>query len=498
MNRRAFLNPLIPNSGLAVYPQVAGGLEPYVPSTAMPWDRSRASHLLRRTGFGASPRQLEALLKLSPAAAVKQIIDEALARPLPPTPSWANTGYPATGATQAELDTYTTNARNWLYEAQRDWVKEMLVGGLREKMTLFWSNHVVTEYNTYNNNGPYGYQYLTLLRRNALGNFKTLIKEVGMLPAMLFYLNGRENRKGAPNENYARELLELFTLGRDNGYTQTDIVETAKALTGWQVNNQTLSSVFNQTRFETADKTIFGQKGAWKYEDVINLIFTQRISHVALYICRKLYTFFVYQTPNDTIVAQLAQTFIANSFELTPVLRQLLGSAHFFESTFIGAKIKSPLELALGFISELGQTAFTDTHYTTLTRTYLNRLGQMVLDPPNVAGWPGHRDWISSTFLTARWQLTDLLALGDRNTPAAPIKAYAQTLSTVGNPYDLAYDLANRMMVIPLPSTMRQSLGATLLAGVPDYEWDINATNSETKLRNYLRYLCRLPEYQLT
>ncbi|MBL7978456.1 MAG: DUF1800 domain-containing protein [Bacteroidetes Order II. Incertae sedis bacterium] len=477
-------------------PVVAGGLEPYVPTSTMPWNRERVMHLLRRTGFGAPYNEVSSFLNRTPLEAINQIINNALNLPLPTTPSWATTGYPASTATQAEKDLYNTNARNWLYEYQNTWYKEMRGGALREKLTLFWSNHFVTAYGSYNNNGPFGYQYIDLLRRYALGNFSQLVREVGKLPAMLYYLNGRDNRKGAPNENYARELLELFTMGIGN-YTQEDIVQTAKALTGWQVNTQTLSSFFNSTRFETGNKTIFGKTGAWGYDDVINLIFSERKTETARFVCWKLYQFFVYFIPNETIVTQLADQLIAHNFEITPILRTLFASTHFFESVFIGAKYKSPVELTVGLFNEVGLPAFTEANYTSIVRTYLNRADQMLMSPPNVAGWPEYRSWISTNALTRRWDLLNILALGTKTIPALPVKNFALGLPNVGNAYELAFELANRIVSVPFPETEKTALGKKLLDGMPDYEWSINASTAESKLKNFLRYLVRLPEFQL-
>jgi len=477
-------------------PFVAGGLAPFTPTQEMPWNRERVMHLLRRTGFGATPSDVSAFLSQTPLEAVNQIVNNALNRPLPTAPSWATTGFPASTATQAEKDTYNTNARNWLYEYQNTWYKEMRGGALREKMTLFWSNHFVTAYGSYVNNGPFGYQYIDLLRRYALGNFTGFVREVGKLPAMLYYLNGRDNRKGAPNENYARELLELFTMGIGN-YTQEDIVQVAKALTGWQVNTQTLSSFLNSTRFETGNKTIFGKTGAWGYDDVINLIFSERKTETARFICGKLYKFFVYHIPNVEIVNQLADLFIASNFELAPVLRTLFASTHFFESAFIGAKYKSPTELTLGLFNEVGLPAFSEANYTSIVRTYMNRADQMLMSPPNVAGWPEYRSWISANALARRWDLLGILALGTKTIPALPVKTFALGLPNIEDPYELAFEMANRLVSVPSPSSEKTALGLKLLDGMPDYEWSINASTAESKLKNYLRYLVRLPEFQL-
>ncbi len=234
---------------------------------------------------------------------------------------------PPRGSDAEAIDAYLQANRTWLREYRDSWLAEMQQGLLREKMALFWHNHFVTESRTYRL-APYAYQYLTLLRTHALGNFRTFVREIGLTPAMLIYLNGTQNRAGNPNENYARELLELFTMGIGH-YTQQDIQEIARALTGWVVEHATLSSRFVPARFDNGRKTIFGQTDYFGYDDVIDLTLQERARETALFICRKLYRFFVYNEPDEAIVAQLADTFQEHDFEIAPVVEQLLSSAPF-------------------------------------------------------------------------------------------------------------------------------------------------------------------------
>lgn len=478
--------------------RIPATLAPYTPTTDAPWNRQRARHLLRRTGFGAPLAVVDSILLQNPQTIVQQLVEDAATRALPTEPIWAKTVYPASTDPDYTnlLATYKTSARTWLYETQYGWLQEMLVGGLREKLVLFWSNHFVTSYTTYDNNGPYAWQYLSLLRKHALGNFKQFVYDIGKLPAMLYYLNGTSNRKGTPNENYARELLELFTMGIGN-YTQADITEIARALTGWRVDNTKLASYLDTTRFDTGNKTFFGQTGSFGYDQVVDIIFAYRGLEIAQNICRKLYKFFVYATPDESVISDMAVTLYQGNFELRPVLQMLFSSKHFFEAAFLGAKIKSPIEMTIGYLLEVGHTAYTTTIYDKIARTYLPKLGQTVLYPPNVAGWPEHRTWISSNGLTARWSFSDILALGDKTTPVPPIKALAEQIPNNENPYDLALGLAEVFLPVRPSDTQRDALGKKLLDGIPDYEWSLSATNSETKLRNYLRYVLRLPEFQL-
>jgi len=204
----------------------------------------------------------------------------------------------------------------------------------------------------YNNCNSFLYYYVNCLQRNAIGNFRTFVSEIGLTSAMLRYLDGVFNYRQRPNENYARELYELFTLGEGNGYTEDDIVETAKALTGYTERGEVgcTQITYDPETFNTDDKTIFGQTGNWGYDDVIDILFTQKEALIANFICMKLYEFFVHPDSSDAnsnapqIISELATTFVANNFELAPVLSQLFKSEHFFDEAAIGVIIKSPME----------------------------------------------------------------------------------------------------------------------------------------------------------
>ncbi|MEM6377749.1 MAG: DUF1800 family protein, partial [Bacteroidota bacterium] len=229
-----------------------GGIEPYVPNPNQPWDKKLVQHLLRRLNFGASPEEIESASQASPGDLVDYLIDQALNMPLPEPPPWA----------VFDASNYPENPFPLIYEQAytylSQWVGTMVEVGLREKMALFWHNLFVTRFQAYEC-PSYQYEYHTLLQKHALGSFKTLVYEMGKTPAMLMFLNGAQSTKFSPNENYARELYELFTLGRDIGYTQVDITETARALTGfvgWEGLCQPIS--FRADFFDEGEKTIFG------------------------------------------------------------------------------------------------------------------------------------------------------------------------------------------------------------------------------------------------
>ncbi len=381
----------------------AGTLAPYVPSADMPWDERRVQHLYRRLAFGASHSTIQAALQQSPQNLVDALIDEALAAPLPDPPVWANWTVGDYDPDMIDVQVFE-QFLSWNYL----WMQGMLQqngAGLRDKLALFWSNHFVTRFESYFC-PSYMYEYHKILQQYALGNFKEFTKAIGITPAMLIFLNGVENNKFEPNENYARELYELFTLGADNGYTQQDIVETARALTGWNGMGAYCGPIeFVPFLHDDGEKTIFGQTGNWGYDDVHDILFAERQDQIATHICRKIYKYFVGPQVDVDIVAQLAQTFKDNNFELEPVYRQLFKSEHFFHDNNIGVKVKSPYEMALGLIAQSGLS--DDDSVLESARYLAEMLGQELFSPIDVAGWPGDTAWINSGTLTGRWLTVD-------------------------------------------------------------------------------------------
>ncbi len=374
------------------------------PYTA-PLDQLRASHLYRRLGFSASVATINQATGQSAAALVDNLVDQALGMaPIPP-PAWANW----TNANYPEDD----DARRQLQNQQQSefrltYANSLLNNNLRDRLSFFWSNHFVTELDVYNCNA-YLYEYIDCLQRNALGNFKTFVSEIGLTNAMLYYLDGVFNNGRNPNENYARELYELFTLGEGNGYTEMDIVETAKALSGYVERGEIGCSpvMFDATRHDAGPKTILGQSGNWGYDDVIDILFDQRQAEIAEFICRKLYEFFVHPDSRDeannaqTIIDGMSTTFISNNFEIAPVLRQLFRSQHFFDDEAIGVIIKSPMDFYFNTLKETGFT-YTDTNVAEMVN-YAGMLSQELFDPIDVAGWQRDRTWINTNFLIGRW-----------------------------------------------------------------------------------------------
>ncbi len=474
-----------------------GTLSPYVPSADKPWDSRRAQHVLRRTGFGASPADLKKALLLSPSASVDQILDDALALPLPPPPPWAELTLPQ--YTNFPVEAFEQGL-SWV----RLWIKDMIRFGFREKLALFWHNHFVTQAETFAC-PSYLYQYHKLLQQHALGNFKTFVKAMGTTPAMLVFLNGVQNNRFSPNENYARELLELFTLGRDNGYTQEDIKQVARALTGWISVPVLCGPIgFAPFFFDDGQKTIFGKTGAWNYESLHDLLFAERSKEIARYICTKLYRHFVHPQPNEEIINGMAKTFLDNQFEIAPVLRELFKSEHFFSDPVVGVQIKSPMELILGFIKD-GQFAY-DTEEILNGIYYLGGLlGQQLFQPPDVAGWPGNRAWINSDTLNGRWDALDIYLFLLYTQQPETLRSLAKTLASSPNDpsaitsaitgfflpnglqHPADYDRAAKVLKHEVPQNYYDS-------GQWNLDWDI----APAQVALLIQYLYKLPDFQLT
>ncbi len=479
---------------------VTSGLDPYLPSAEKSWDRQRAGYLLRRTLFGARRAEVDMALTKSPG----EIIDMLLADSALPTPafSWQNDDYSYDNSNN-DLDN-----RNRLQELREWWTGLMLNQqfSIREKMTFFWSDHWATEAITVRQ-PHFNYWFLDLFRRNFLGNFKQMVKDVTISPAMLIYLDGLYNTKQRPNENYARELMELHTLGEGNGYTQDDIANAARALTGWTMKETGTNAsgaktyhpreaAFLANRFDATEKTFMGRKGNWGSEDVVDIIFEVHEMEVARFICRKLYREFVYEIADESIIDQLADILVTNGWEVRPVMTTLLKSEHFFDTANIGAHITSPLEFYIGSIRAL------DIATTNLRYIYqvCAALGCQLLEAPNVKGWPGYRAWISASRLASRWSVADELILGNmRSTPKFGVDPvnYVSTLSEPNNARKMIQDILEYIVPLKLSTNQFEILLDKLLAGAPEYEWDTSLPGADAHIRDLLKAVLRLSESEL-
>ncbi|MEN9599227.1 MAG: hypothetical protein RL596_1538 [Bacteroidota bacterium] len=513
------------------------------------------THLLERTLFGVSQSDIAYFS----GKTVTQVVDELLnpTAPLPDPPVKEYT----VSATATTPDNNIAVGTTWVNDPNTDgtvaslrrasfkkWWMGLLINqdkSVREKMTFFWHNHFATETNDVSN-AQYVYKHHSLLRANALGNFKTLTKQVTLDPAMLVYLNGQLNTAAAPDENYARELQELFCCGKGAGslYTEADVRAAARVLTGWRNNATTMSSYFDSTRHDVNSKTfssfynntvITGRTGATsgnlELDDLLNMIF--QTQEVAKYICRRLYRWFVYYdidaSVETNVITPLANIFRTNNYEIKPVLSALLKSEHFFDIQSRGCQIKSPVDLVVGLCREFNVQFQPASDYITNYGFYnylvnwVSNMQQNIGDPPDVSGWKAYYQepqfyqiWVNSDTLPKRNQFTDTLIVSGYTFNGKKIQIdsaeYAKTLSNPSNPNILIDDLVAALFRLDLSASSKAQLKRDILLSgqTNDIYWTdawnlfistptntANATTVRNKLRDLIKYLMNLAEYQL-
>ena len=483
-------------------------LNSFVPTATNLWDAVKVRHLHNRLGFGIEPSLIANALSISPDAYVDQLIDNAIALIPTTEPAWASldpVDYPANGFTYNEDENQLL-----VQETQYTFIKELLDNGVRGRLTLFWHNHFVTRANEYEFAG-YAFRYFQALQRNCLGNFKDFTHEIGLDSAMLKFLNGFENTAGSPNENYARELYELFTLGEGNGYTEDDIVETSRALAGYNdyLNGENSTIIFNPDNFDTDNKTIFGQTGNWGYDDVIDIVFAQRTQLIARYICEKIYVNFVSPEVDDqihqNIINPLATIFIANNFDIAPVLRTLFKSEHFYDEKARNTIIKNPLDLILQFMVSSGLN-FGDYE---INKEFIygaaRVFDQNILNPPTVFGWPGDRDWINSGTITFRlgFLCKDVIYWAWEHNEEQ-FRQFARDVSGNSNDADFVATSIFETIMGEIPYTVDdyQTGIDVFKSRVPsnyfdDNLWTLSFEGVPLEVRDLLEYIVSLPDYQL-
>jgi len=370
-----------------------------------------ARHLLSRTAFGATPAEIEGLASLDFPAAVERLLVKVYPRATRSPPAWvddtlsalrekrqkarAAAGKTADGKPVNEVAKLIReqgrDLRNW-------WIGEMLATDqpLVEKMTLFWHDHFTSSIQKVRY-VPALYRQNVLFRHEALGNFGTLLKAVAHDPAMLIYLDGVRNVAREPNENFARELLELFTLGEGH-YSEADVKNAARAFTGWSIDRDSGRFVDRMQRHDAGEKTFLGQSGHFTGDDILAILL--RHPRTAETIAEKLWREFVSLTPDPGEVKRLAGVFRAGNYEMKPLLRALFLSPAFRDPASRGALVKSPIELIVGTVHVFGLPVPDETPLARMTAG----LGQALFAPPNVKGWPGGESWITTSTLLLRQQ----------------------------------------------------------------------------------------------
>lgn len=549
MNRREFFGIQNKQQSADVPVRIAAdGLSKY----SGPWTELQAKHLLKRTTFGAAYADIRRFSSLSMDACVDELIQTIENEPTPPVNNYSpGTPDPNIAAGETWVNDPVT-ALGTVNSRRRDSLHSWWWGQifhqsttLREKMLLFWHNHLAIEYPGIN--PGFLYQYNVVLRRNALGNFRTLLREITLNPAMLFYLNGNKNTAAAPNENYARELQELFAIGKgpDSRYTESDVQQAAKVLTGYEIDTARATYIFNPAKHDSSTKTFSafynnkvisgrsGPSGEQELDELLNMLFEQQ--EVSKFICRKLYRFFVYYTIDEQVesqvIAPLAAIFRQNNYEIKPVLSVLFKSEHFYNPLNIGCMIKSPIDFVGGLVREFN-IIFPDAalYYADVYSLWryvgetTKNMGQEIGNPPDVSGWPAyyqvpqfHQLWINSNSFPQRSKFSDyIVTIGySKNGRKVMISAldYALSLPNPGDPYQLLSQLVSNLFMIDISQQSKEFIIREMLLSGQDSNaywttaWNTYIANPGSvtnrnivlsRLQSLLKYLMNLPEYQLS
>lgn len=541
MDRRVFLQRTYGSKRTAARDQSdpefseTPSLEPY----DGPWDRAAIAHLLRRATIAPTFAEMRAAESMTMNELVEALTSTDI--PLPAPPRFvaecmnASALYWDSGRSDI-IATFFEELRRW-------WLQLMVNGGLsaRERMTLFWHNHFSNNARAIQDS-RFLYLQNQMFRRLALGNFKGLVREITIDKSMLLFLDGKFNKNGSVNENYARELQELFTIGiADNdgnpNYTQEDVVEAARTLTGWDwVGFGMQGDVSNNllTGHDATGKNFYGEaitgstEGSTELSRLLDIIFARE--QTARYVIRKLYRFLVYTdatlTPvrkipteiEEKIITPLAEEFRSSGWDISVVLRRLFRSRHFYDPAIRGAMIKSPVDHLVSAIRGTvvgtlnGSTAEFGTQYAQERAT---TLGQNLFHPPGVQGWQFYRSWISSTTLPQRQFYTDELLYGAEATITdrlnlilnGPIPrsgtwkidalAFARQFSSFDDPETFVRDMAEHLLAFPASARLIDRLLKELV-GDRAYEWpDLSEEIRTTRVQATLRTLMRSTNFQL-
>ena len=484
------------------------------------FDERKAQHLLQRAGFGGTPQQIQALAKLGLEKSVEYIVNY---RSLPDSSPTTLDDYdkniirPPTRTEQAAIrkarkigneeivDKFRTERqrrqradRKQITEMEQWWLRRLIATPrpLEEKLTLFWHGHFATGYRTIENS-YHMYLQNMFFRENAMGNFKEdLVRGIIHDPAMIRYLNNHQNRKQAPNENLARELMELFTLGEGEGYTEDDIKEGARALTGYTVDDDDF--VFRTQQHDSGTKKIFNRRGTFTGDDFVDLIFTR--SSASTFVIEKLYRFFVNDLPHGNSVESksyirlLSKVFKRKDWNIKPVLETIFLSQHFYDDVNANAIIKSPVQLIVQATRSLNPPNRKKMTNTLAIASDL--MGQRLFAPPSVKGWDGGRTWINTSTMFMRQNTLLYLLTGQRPDSKAweadgkPFDAMALVQGHTSKSKNTITYLLSSLLNMDTPSRDR-------ISSLEDYmKTQQNVINNET-VTGLLTLITAMPEYQL-
>ncbi|MBP9881459.1 MAG: DUF1800 domain-containing protein, partial [Chitinophagales bacterium] len=362
--------------------------------------QQQVQHLYLRAGFGETP----VVIKKKKQQSIQKLVDELFNDAKQNNPIT----YLENPADSKEVGNFKVlllilKSRDQMQELNIEWLKTLHTtkSVLREKMTLFWHNHFATSTQL-----AYLMQVQNnTLRKNALGKFDKLLHAISTDPAMIIYLNNQQNKKDAPNENFAREVMELFTLGEGNLYTEKDIKEAARAFTGWTVNKRGKFE-FVEKEHDDGEKEFMGMKGNFNGQDIINILLSKK--QTARYVTYKIYKEFVNDDVDETIVAQLTDQFFESGYDIGKLMKTIFTADWFYDEKNVGTHIASPVELLTRY-KRLLNIGFKDDKAQLVVQKVL---GQVLFFPPNVAGWPGGKNWVDSSTLTLRMNIPTRIVEG--------------------------------------------------------------------------------------
>jgi uncharacterized protein (DUF1800 family) len=453
----------------------------YTPTAERPWDLKKAGHLFRRAAFGATHAELEQAVKAGPKATIDGLL----------TGGEPNPDFDRTSDFMADPRSLPASSDNTRLSAWWLWRILHTAHPLREKLSVFWHNHFATSHAKVQNAQFMVGQY-RLIHRHALGDFRELLHGLSFDPAMLVWLDAKESKKGKPNENYARELMELFSLGIGN-YTETDIREAAKAFTGYDVKAGKMA--FDPKQHDDGEKKVLGKAGKWKGDDIVRICLDQPAC--PRFLARKLYAFLVSETatPTDDLIQPLAEQYRASGFDTAKLVETILRSNHFFSPAAYRQRVKGPVDFAVGIVRGLEGTVGPLP-----LAEELEKLGQALFAPPSVKGWDGGPTWLNAQTLLFRQNLALALTstednrFGRRCDPAAALAKHNRTTDE-----QVVDFLLGVFVQHDVPKAAREKLLAYLAesknAKTPAFWTSDDVTHH--RLRTVAHLTLTLPEFQL-
>ena len=502
------------------HPPKVDELPPVLPVThsteslqVVDWDMGAARHLLCRTMFGPKYPEIRVASENSMQIELSSILST-MSPPDPPG-EWVNEPAPQWDAlTGEEIQELIGQYREWMWDLRYWWMKGMMRNpiNIQEMITLFWHNYFATAQSKVFYPQAM-YQQNSIFREYGLGNFKELLRQVTFGPAMMIWLDIHQSKDVEPNENFPRELLELFTMGVDN-YTKNDIVEAARAFTGYRTDGVETNYSFEEAAgsgwwwdewHDFDSKTFLGQTGHWNGDDIINIIMEQDAT--AVHICTRLYKWFVYQNVDETVVNEMANILRNNDYNIATVLYFLFSTEHFYDENFRGADIQNPLTLMQGLIRKCGMEEFDFSIVSFIHSQEF--LGMLPLEPPDVSGWPGYRSWINSITLPVRKVQASSVITGQSPwgnfDVTTNVRALAQSMYDHNEEGYASEQIVRKLGFLffgnPLSENLEDRMLSVLLDGAEPYDWAINAPPNNPqwdRMRDLMVYIMRVPEFQLS